>query len=35
MTCIICQGKGTIEKEQSEICDNCFGSGEVGTEKGG
>jgi DnaJ-class molecular chaperone len=32
MTCIICKGKGTIVKEQSEICDNCFGSGKIETK---
>lgn len=33
MTCIICKGNKTVIKnDQTEICDNCEGSGEVETK---
>jgi DnaJ-class molecular chaperone len=34
MQCIVCKGEGTKGAEQTEICDNCFGSGEIETKKG-
>jgi DnaJ-class molecular chaperone len=33
MKCVVCKGVGILDKEQTEICPNCEGAGEIITEE--